>query len=292
MIGLANVFRALLCTLVLGMTEAPPSAAQVTARADSLYSPSLGHTMRFVVVLPDGYDSTGSYPVLWLLHGYGDNDSAWLNNTQLAHYLRPYPLVVVLPDAQLSWYVNALGDPAARFEDYLILDLAKAVAAHYRVDLARQAIAGLSMGGYGAAVLGLRHTDRFRFIGALSAVLTVPRDIERFDSLGGFAVPSLQLAFGNGPSEFRDRHDPFLLFRRTPPESLPFFYMAIGTADEFRTLLPRNREFADSLRAYGARYSYSEQPAHHAWVFWNRVLPDLLSQVWQTVTAPRASSPH
>jgi poly(3-hydroxybutyrate) depolymerase len=89
MIALANV-RVLLFTLVLGMTEAAQSAAQVTARADSLYSASLGHTMRFVVVLPDGYDSTGSYPVLWLLHGYGGNDSDWLNNTQLTHYLRAF----------------------------------------------------------------------------------------------------------------------------------------------------------------------------------------------------------
>jgi S-formylglutathione hydrolase FrmB len=143
------------------------------------------------------------------------------------------------------------------------------------------------MGGYGAVVLGLRHPDRFQFIGALSAVLTVPHDIERFDSLGAFAIPSLQLAFGDGASEFRDVHDPFLLFKQTSPLELPFIYLAIGTSDEFRTLLPRNREFADSLRAYGALYSYTEQPAHHSWVFWNRLLPDLLSHVWESVTAPR-----
>jgi putative tributyrin esterase len=282
--------RALLLALILGVAELPAAGAQVTARADSLYSPSLGHTMRFVVVLPDGYDSTRSYPVLWLLHGYAGNDSTWLKYTQLAHYLRPYPLVVVLPDAQSSWYVNALRDPGARFEDYLIRDLTETVAERYAVDPTRQAIAGLSMGGYGAVVLGLRHTDRFRFIGALSAVLTVPRDIERFDSLGGFAIPSLRLAFGDGPSEFRDTHDPFLLFKRTPSDALPFIYLAIGTADEFRTLLPRNREFADSLRAYGALYSYTEQPAHHTWVFWNGVLPDLLMRAWQTMTAPRVES--
>lgn len=283
--------RTLLLALVLGVMELPTVGAQVTARADSLYSASLGRTMRFLVVLPDGYDSTRSYPVLWLLHGYGDNDSSWLKYSQLAHYLRPYPLVVVLPDAKLSWYVNALRDPAARFEDYLIRDLTKTVSVRYSVDQARQAIAGISMGGYGAVVLGLQHPNSFRFIGALSAVLTVPRDVERFDSLGGFAIPSLQLAFGEAPSEFRDKHDPFLLFKQTPSEALPLIYIAIGTADEFRTFLPRNREFADSLRAYGARYSYSELPAGHTWVLWNRVLPDLLSQVWQTVTAPRVSSP-
>lgn len=177
--------RALLIALVLGVAELPAGAAQVTARADSLYSPSLGHTKRFVVVLPDGYDSTRTYPVLWMLHRYGGDESSWLKYTQLTHFLRPYPLIVVLPDAQVSWYVNALRDPAARFEDYLIRDLTETVATRYAVDLGRQAIAGFSMGGYGAVVLGLRHTDRFQFIGALSAVLTVPRDIERFDSLGG-----------------------------------------------------------------------------------------------------------
>jgi putative tributyrin esterase len=279
--------RTLLIVVVLGVAQLSAAAAQVTARVDSLYAPSLGHTERFVVVLPDGYDSTRTYPVLWLLHGYGGDESSWLKYTHLAHYLRPYPLVVVLPDAQVSWYVNAFSDTAARFEDYLLQDLTETVATRYAVDLTRQAIAGLSMGGYGAVALGLRHTDRFQFIGALSAVLTVPRNIERFDSLGAFAVPSLRLAFGDGESEFRDMHDPFLLFRRTPPDALPFIYLAIGTSDEFHTLLPRNREFADSLRAYGALYSYTEQPAGHTWVFWNRLLPDLPSHVWERVTTPR-----
>jgi hypothetical protein len=92
-------------------------------------------------------------------------------------------------------------------------------------------------------VLGLRHSHRFRFIGALSAVLTVPRDLERFDSLGDFAIPSLRIAFGDGPSEFRDVHDPFVLLKRANSGVLPFIYIAIGTEDEFHTLLPRNREF-------------------------------------------------
>lgn len=124
-----------------------PATAQVTARADSVYSESLGRTMRFQVVLPDGYDSTGSYPVLWLLHGFGGDDSTWLRDSRLEHYLRPYPLLVVLPAAGVSWFVNALGDPSARFEDYLLRDLTSAVHGRYAADLDRQAIAGLSMGG-------------------------------------------------------------------------------------------------------------------------------------------------
>jgi enterochelin esterase-like enzyme len=161
------------------------------------------------------------------------------------------------------------------------------VAQRYAVDLDLQGIAGLSWVDYGAAVLGLRHPDRFRFVGVLSAALTVPRDIEHFDSLADFALPSLRLAFGDEPSEFRNAHDPFLLLKRTPPLLLPYIYIAIGTADEFHTFLPRNREFADSLRAYGATYSYSEQPAGHSRVLWNGVLPDMLQKFWQAVTAPR-----
>jgi S-formylglutathione hydrolase FrmB len=150
--------RALLAVSILAGAALPAAAAaQVTARADSLHSRSLSRTMRFEVVLPDGYDSTRTYPVLWLLHGFGGDDSSWLRQSRLEHYLRSYPLLVVLPDAQLSWYVNALGDPAARFEDYILKDLTKTVAARYAVDLDRQAIAGFSMGGYGALVLGLRH---------------------------------------------------------------------------------------------------------------------------------------
>lgn len=285
------LMRALRVAALVTATALSSTAAQVAVQADSAHSRSLGRTMRFHVVLPNGYDSTRSYPVLWLLHGWGGDDFQWLEATRLEHYLRSYPLVAVLPSAGVSWYVNAAGDPAARFEDYILQDLTKTVAARYAIDLDRQAIAGLSMGGYGAIVLGLRHPNRFRYIGGLSAAINVPIDIEGFDTIAPFIIPSLRRAFGEKPGEFRARHDPFVLFRQTPAAALPFLYVAIGVADQFPSLVVRNRQFADSLRVYGARYIYTEYPGDHSFVLWDQLLPDMLSQVWRFVTAPRSVPP-
>jgi S-formylglutathione hydrolase FrmB len=278
--------RAILAAVIVaGAALSDAAASQVVVRTDSLYSPSLGRTTRFQMVLPEGYDSTRTYPLLWLLHGFGGDGSEWLVASRLEHYVRCYPLIVVLPDAGVSWYVNAISDAAARFEDYILRDLTDTVAARYPVDPDRQAIAGLSMGGYGALVLGLRHPARFRYVGGLSAALNVPRDIAGFDTIFPHGIPSLHRAFGEKPSDHWVRHDPFVLFRQTPAAALPFIDVAIGTADRFPSLVVRNREFADSLRAHGARYIYTEQPADHDWLFWDTMVPDLLAQVWQVVTA-------
>jgi S-formylglutathione hydrolase FrmB len=264
----------------------------VTVLADSMNAPSLHRRVRYHVVLPVGYDSTQRYPVLWLLHGYGGDDEDWLRYTRLTRYVAPYPIVVVLPSAENSWYVNAVGDSSARYEDFIARDLYSEVRRHFAVDTRRQAIVGLSMGGYGAAMLGLRHPERFRFIGALSAALTVPADLNDPRAVGKFAEPSLVRAFGSEPSAERAAHDPFRLYRRIPPHKLPYIYLAIGTWDEFTTFLPRSRAFADSLRAYGARYEYHERPGRHSWQFWDTELPPLLARAWVELTAVRVEAPR
>lgn len=279
---------------LLFRTWVPVTAAdaQSTVIADSLSTPSLGQPLRYEVLLPDSYDSTQSYPVLWLLHGLGGNETTWLTRTQLTRHIHPYPMIVVLPDARRSWYVNAGEDPTARYEDAIIEDLYHVITARYAVDTTRQAIVGNSMGGYGAAMLGLRHPERFRFIGALSAALRAPAHIEDIDPSAGFAVPSLQQAFGRMPGDQRAEHDPFVLYRRVPADRLPYLYLAIGTADRFTTFLPRSREFADSLRIYGARYEYHERPGGHTGIFWDTELPPLLARMWVELTAPRAQLPN
>jgi S-formylglutathione hydrolase FrmB len=266
--------------------------AQVAVRADSVTAPSLHRRVRYHVVLPVGYDTAQRYPVLWLLHGYGGNDEDWLRYTRLTRYVERYPIIVVLPSAENSWYVNAAGDSSARYEDFITRDLYDEVRRRFAVDTLRQAIAGLSMGGYGAAMLGLRYPERFRFIGALSAALTMPTEVDHPDPNGGFALPSLVRAFGREPNGARAAHDPLRLYRRIPPQRLPYIYLAIGTSDQFTTFLPRSRAFADSLRAYGAQYEYHERPGGHSWQFWDGELPPLLARTWLELTAVRPQVPR
>jgi putative tributyrin esterase len=278
--------------LLISAAVLQPAAAQERVVTETIAAPSLGRRAVYRVVLPEDYDSASRYPVLWLLHGHGGNETDWLRNADLAREVERYPIVVVLPGAGNSFYVNSWADSTLRYEDFLVRDLHEDVVRRYAVDTLREGIAGLSMGGYGALMLALRHPRRYRFAGVLSGALMVPSPLEREDTHGAGLLPAIDSAFGPEPNPHRRAHDPFVLFRRTPAPELPYLYFLIGTGDQFPTFLPRNRAITDSLRAYGARYEYHEVPGGHDWRVWGGALPSLLARFWVEVTAPQHRPPQ
>lgn len=252
--------------------------SQTALRIDSLYAPSLGKTKSFVILRPRHVERGQTFPILYLLHGHGGNHLNWTTLTNIRKYVDTLQLVVVMPDAENSWYVNSISYPKSRFEDYIVSDLKRAVAARYPVDTTRQAIAGLSMGGYGAVMLALRHPGQYQFAGSLSGALNVPGEIPlaQQSPWGKGITPSLRQVFGAKPGAQWQRYDPFVLYKQTPKESLPYLYFVTGIQDGFPTFLPNQRAFTDSLRAYGARYEYHEIPGGHNWQFWDREILPLL----------------
>jgi S-formylglutathione hydrolase FrmB len=267
----------LLFLIVAGTLRAE---SQVRSLVDSLYAKSLGRTKRYSVILPAGYDQTKKYPVLYLLHGYGGNHQQWLVYSHIKEYAATLPLVIVMPDAEGSYYVNSLTVPRDRFEDYIMEDLPAVVQAKYAVDAKRQAIAGASMGGYGALMLALKHPHRFFFAGDISGALDIPRHIE--DRKGGpmaFSLPGLLRAFGSGQSPFRTAHDVFRLCAAVPVDSLPYLYLTVGLQDENPLRLTMHRALAEDLGDYGAFFEYHELPGTHSTQFFDFALQPLLSRL-------------
>ncbi len=130
-----------------------------------------GMKVKFNVILPHDYaTSNRRYPVLYLLHGYNGDYSDWVTKSHVTEHAKPYGEIIVMPEGGTGFYVNNVADPKLAWEDYLILDLIPYVDSHYRTVRTRQgrAIAGLSMGGYGAMTLGLRHPRIFAAIASLS----------------------------------------------------------------------------------------------------------------------------
>jgi S-formylglutathione hydrolase FrmB len=186
-------------------------------------------------------------------------------------------MIVVMPDAENSWYVNSFTEPNEQFEDYLVNDIPHYVQTMYSIDTTRQGIAGLSMGGYGALMLGLRHPAKYGFVGSLSGAITFPRGMNDTTHLAERSLqPSLKRAFGEKTNGFRNGHDIFLLYRQTSKDSLPYIYMVIGIQDGYRTFLPAHRAFTDLLRTYGAGYEYHETPGGHNWQFWDKEIRPLI----------------
>ena len=137
------------------------------------------------------------------------------------------------------------------------------------------------MGGYGAVVLALRFPGTFRFVGSLSGALSVPADSRTRLRDGGNApiAKSLNKVFGVTQGQFYDDHNVLKIFRRTPPDSLPYFYLVGGTSDYYGEFFRGQVAFADSLTAYGARFEHHEIQGDHSWAFWDKEVQTLLKRL-------------
>ena len=249
----------------------------------AFHSPALDREMKYRIVLPCSYKTgSGRFPVLYLLHGlYGDYLN-WDTLTNLERYVEKYEMIVVMPDADDSWYTNSATDPKNKFEDYIAKDLLAEIDGKFRTLRSRhsRAIAGLSMGGYGALKIALRYHDDFAFAGSLSGALNAPQDLG--DRRPEFRNQLLKV-FGPPGSAVRAENNVFSVLRSAEPRDLPYFYLACGSADDF---LPVNRDFAAQLSARGAAYEYHETVGGHAWDYWDRSVQDLLRAAASVVSKP------
>ncbi len=245
---------------------------QVTIRDASFSSASLGRAMKYRILFPAGYErSTSRYPVLYLLHGLTGAYSDWESRTHLAQYAQPLQLIMVMPDAGDSWYTNSVTVPQDKFEDYIANDLIREIDQHYRTIASRhgRAIAGLSMGGYGALKLGLKYPGRFAFAASFSGALDVARD----PAFAGSYQEEIAKIFGPENDAVRKQNDVFALAQSADPSRLPFLYFDCGTEDQFAN---SNREFAALLQQRKIAHEYRELPGAHDWQYWDRQLPEML----------------
>lgn len=270
-------------TLVWLLVQTPAAAPY---KDDSVASAALNRTMKYRVLLPADYGSSGvQYRTLYLLHGLTGDYLDWSTRTDLARIARDTPLVIVMPDGENSWYVNG-ADKGPRFEDYIADDLVKDVEAKYRVIRSRygRAIAGLSMGGYGALKIALKRPGVFVAAGGFSSALGVT-DPKFDDSMTAYKE-QLYRILGPAASETRTANDILLIAGKAKPETAPALYFDCGTSDG---LLDESRELAAVLQKRGFTYEYHELPGAHTWDYWSRRLEVFLPWVMNVFT--RAATP-
>ena len=162
-----RVLFALLLALLCGSRAA-------AARIDtlSLDSRVLNRPVTVVAVLPDGASEHHPAPLLLLLHGYGGDAFSWLKiKTGLPALVDRTGIALLCPDGGQSWYMDSPVDTTSRYESFLVGELIPYADAHLPVarDARHRAVAGLSMGGFGAMRLGLLHPDLFGAAGSTSA---------------------------------------------------------------------------------------------------------------------------
>lgn len=236
----------------------------------AFFSKALGRPKSYTVLLPDYEGATGGpYPVLYLLHGLSDDHRAWTSWTSIDRYVRRFPMIVIMPDGERSFYTNMA--EGGRFEDYLMEDLLGHVEGSYHVLTGPQhtAIGGLSMGGYGAMKLGLKFPDRFGSVGAHSSAFGAARRPAE-DTLGD----ELRRIYGPADSPERPANDCYALAEKAARASLPALYIDCGTED---FLIEDNRAFHAHLQALGIPHTYREFPGVHCWEYWDLHIQDSLA---------------
>lgn len=294
--------RSLLAAVALlaALSASAGRAAEPSVKTVAFDSPAVGRTMKFNVSLPADYESSGRrYPVVYLLHGLTSDYTAWarLGAPKAAEL---YQLIVVMPDAGNSWYVNWAESEGTRlnnWEDAIVKDLVGYVDSHYRTIARREgrAINGLSMGGYGGLTLGLRHPDMFASIGSESGALSFARGLAaRLRAGQGLpdyqpgdkANPAIGIAGFNSQSERSPKgkiftsaeqaesYDPFHLVVSIPADKLPHIYLDCGTDDR---LLAASQEFAKLLMEKKIPFTFAESPGAHAAPYWAREINQALA---------------
>ena len=226
-------------------------------------APADGSLRRLHVYTPPGYfqDTTKKYPVLYLLHGSGDNDSHWSILGQanvIADNLfadgKAEPMLIVMPDGHPQIPAVENEERGARyyrsrevFENDVLEEIIPLIESNYRVktDRMNRAIVGLSMGGGQSLSVGLKNVDKFAWIGGFSSSARGLDD----------AVAKL----GEDPEKTN--------------ELIQLLWIAIGK-DDF--LLEQNHTFIESLKKNKIEYEYKETEGSHTWNVWRLYLSEFI----------------
>jgi enterochelin esterase-like enzyme len=219
----------------------------------------------FYVYLPPSYDiDIGKrYPVLYLLHGYGGSDESWKYDNinvvidSLIRIGKIVEMIVVMPDADTSFYVNSK-DKKRMYEQYIVDDLINYVDGTFRTIPRREtrAIDGVSMGGFGSMLLGMKYFDKFISIGSMMGAFEVPfekvkhrKDIHGGDSLYWNSIQPVSIA-----QELTSQHF----------DSLNIFFY-VGDKD---WLKDSNQKMHEILKSKGVEHTFKIYPGEHNRDFW------------------------
>jgi putative tributyrin esterase len=224
------------------------------------------------VILPE---ADGPFPVLYLLHGLGDDQTNWARWTSIERYASTLKLIIVMPNGERSFYCNDPSPTGLAWEDYISKDVVQFVDNTFPTiaTAAGRAIAGLSMGGYGAILHHLRHPDVFSAACSHSGAM-------------GFTYPRLKIAeyIDKISAVFpRRKYDLFALSRKADKRGVKI-RMDCGV-DDF--LIEHNRTFHRHLLKLGVEHVYQENSGTHDWAYWDKHIVETLDFVMKHFAGPK-----
>lgn len=213
--------------------------------------------------------------VLYLLHGLSDDHSIWLRRTSIERYAASYPLAVVMPAVNRSFYTDMACGGAA-YWTFISEELPQIVQSFFKVSTDREKtfVAGLSMGGYGAFKLALTHPERFAAAASLSGCLDINAVIAKNKVADRTEYEGI---FGPTAEVPGSSNDLLALTGRFPKSAKTKFYQCCGTGD---FLYDENITFRDQARSSGLNLTYEEHNGRtHEWGYWDAQIQRILEWI-------------
>ena len=256
------------------------AAAQSRIDCSTLNSSILKQVVHYCVYLPAGYDAGAKhnpvrrYPVLYFLHGLGDNEQTLFNSggwTLLDDLRNKHEIsdfLIVAPEGRRSFYINS-ADGSVRYSDFFLHEFMPHIERAYRVRAGRaaHAISGISMGGYGALRFAFAHPELFSAVSAQSAALITesPRELDAASRSGAPLAGVLAPVFGkpiNTPHW--DDNSPFVLAKKNAAGlRKTAVYFNCGQDDNYG--FERGAAALHSeLQKEGVRHEYHPYPGDHS----------------------------
>jgi S-formylglutathione hydrolase FrmB len=299
-----NKFSRFAAAILLLGCLAVPQTLRAAVRAECLSAPSkiLGRPVAYCVILPPSYDAeeTRRYPILYLLHGLGDNEQMLIHSGGFnlvqdlweRHQLGDF--LIVTPEGGSSFYINSR-DGRLRYEDFFLQEFLPQIEQRYRAQSGRasRGVAGISMGGYGALHLAFRHPELFGSVGAHSAALWEKLPAVTVSDSRQTARPSiLGYVFGSPlDPAFWKQNDPLAIARTASLTGLRI-YFDCGSEDDFGFDVGAVA-LDKALRSRRIPHEFHLYPGGHNWVYVAEHLPALLQfhfRAFESAAHPRNSA--
>lgn len=261
-------------------------------------SSTLGKEVKYNIYLPADYEKNNRlYPVLYLLHGYTDNETGWTQfgkTPEIADKTinsgEAPPMIIVMPDAGVTWYMNTY-DGKTRFEDFFIKEFIPYIETTYRIRSKKEfrAVAGLSMGGLGTLLYSTKHPEMFVAAAPLSAAVWTDEEIvsgnqeqERWNNVFG-DLYGKNLKGKDRLTDHYYKNAPIKIVETANAEDLKKvrFYIDCGD-DDF--LIKGNMALHAMMIDKKIPHEFRVRDGGHTWSYWRTALPEVLKFVGESFT--------
>jgi len=233
-------------------------------------SDNLETKVPILVQKPENYESTKSYPLVFTLHGYSENYEQWNKTTDLKKLATDYQMILVCPEGFVNYYLNSPNLENFYYEDFFFQELIPKIEKKYSIEKKNIFITGLSMGGYGALSLFIKHSDFFNAAASTSGALEF--DYENFKeiSLKFFEsermTKDLEITLGN-PKENDWKKFSISSLTESNRDFTKGFFIDCGLDDP---LLSNTLKIKDLALSKKLPIRFSVQPGEHNIEYWRK----------------------